>query len=463
MAEQPASTPAGGANLRVKKKQQDKISLWARVYGVLMLISGILNVVVFVFMGVILGLSLAITTYASGSAATFMEQLSGILGDQSTMAMVLYVLSLAITLVNAVLSIRVGRSLLKSDRRRVALRVRTLIFTTGAYIVISIMLSGVSANYLPDLISLVILIGLSVRVDPSLAAERKLERKLDEMENSENAAIGMEGRDLSGKGYLDLNFFTLFWEFVVCCVLGLVLEIIWHMTVVDPGVYEDRAGLLYGPFSPIYGFGAVLVTLALNRLYNKNPLVVFGVSGVVGGTFEAAVSLFMQFGFGATAWDYSDYAIFGVPDPIAVLTGGRTATMFLIIWGILGLVWVKAFLPLLLKCVNLIPWKLRYAVTAVATVLMLINGTMTLMSLDCWFERTNGVEPVTEAEQFFATYYDNDWMEHRFESMTITPQDSTRIDAAVSAAAEADATGGSADAGAGAEDSATAATTASDA
>lgn len=123
-----------------------------------------------------------------------------------------------------------------------------------------------------------------------------------------------------------------------------------------------------------------------------------------------------------------------MPGPIAVLTGGRTATMFLIIWGLLGLVWVRAFLPLLLKCVNLIPWKLCYAVTAVATALMLVNGTMTLMSLGCWFERTSGVEPVTEAEQFFATYYDNDWMEHRLESMMITPQDSTRIDAAVGAA-----------------------------
>lgn len=420
--DQPSVTPANAPK---------KVTLAARVYGGLMLAMGVLNLAIFALLGAATGL---VAFIAVSDPETFGEMFSAVqtlLGKETTLSIALVVISLLLTLASAVLDIRVGYSLLRSRRRKVALRVRALIAVNVLSLIDSIMLGGISTSLIPSFVELSILIALSIRIDPTLRGERKLERQEDERENAEAASIGMEGRDLTGKGYLDLNFFNLFWEFIVCCVLGLILEIIWHMVVVEPGVYQDRAGLLYGPFSPIYGFGAVLVTLALNRLYNKNLGLIFAVSAVVGGAFEAAVSLFMQYGFGATAWDYSDYMILGFHDPIAVFSGGRTSTMFVIMWGVLGLVWVKAFLPLLLRVVNLIPWKLRYWVTSVCALLMIVNGTMTLMSLDCWFERESGVAPTTAAGQFFAEYYDNDWMAHRFESITITPENSTRVDTAL--------------------------------
>ena len=435
-----------------------KVNVALRVYGVLMMLMGILDMVVFLFTGALLGLTLYFSTMSPELAGMFNALLAEALGDQTTLAMALMALSAVLTLVGAVFSIRVGYALLRSRRRKVATRVRVLIVVSVLELIGAVMIGGVNASLAPSVIELAILVALSVRVDPTLAAERKDARRAEQLENEQDAAAGMEGRDRTGKGYLRLNFFNLFWEFVVCCVLGLILEIIWHMTVVDPGVYEDRAGLLYGPFSPIYGFGAVLVTLALNRLYNKNPAIIFCVSAVVGGAFEAFVSLFMQYGFGATAWDYSDYTIFGMPDPVAVLAGGRTSTMFLVIWGILGLVWVKAFLPMLLRVVNLIPWRLRYWVTTVCALLMLVNGTMTLMSLDCWFERVSGAVPQTPAGQFFATHYGDDWMAARFESMTIEPQNSTRLDNALREATSVEAVDGELEEDASVADAATTAT-----
>ena len=252
--------------------------------------------------------------------------------------------------------------------------------------------------------------------------ERELQRHLRDLEDRVAAAGGMLGRDLTGEGYIKLNFFNLFWVFMVCCVLGLIIEVIFHMVYVEPGVYQDRAGLLFGPFSPIYGFGAVLLTIALNRFYKKSFVIIFLVSAVIGGVFEAAVSWWMQTSFGAIAWSYSYELLPGVPDPMAILFAGRTSTPFMLMWGTLGLFWIKLCLPRLLKLINLIPWKMRYSLTTVVAALMLTNGVMTLQALDCWFCRESGIAPSSPVEEFYAEHFDNAYMEHRFQSMTIHPR-----------------------------------------
>lgn len=192
----------------------------------------------------------------------------------------------------------------------------------------------------------------------------------------------------------------------------MVIESIYHVLVVDFGHYEDRAGLLWGPFSPIYGFGAVLMTLALNRFHNAPIPVVFLVSAVIGGAFEYFVSWFMEYAFGAIAWDYTGTFL---------NINGRTNFMFMCMWGVLGVVWVKLALPALLHTVNLIPWRWRYSITALCAALMIFDGAMTLVALDCWYSRLAGAAPDNALEQFCAEQFDNQWMENRFESMSIHP------------------------------------------
>ena len=344
-----------------------------------------------------------------------------------TLTMSLYLVQIVTMAVGAVGYVAFGVLVLRNRRRHVAQIAYALIGVGIVNLILEIMLNGFGDNLVYDGVRLLVLVVISATIDPTLISERQLQRRLRDMETEEEAEAGTLGRAKGDRGFIELDFFNLFWVFVVCSVLGLIIEVVYHMVVVDPGVYQDRAGLLYGPFSPIYGVGAVLMTVALNRFWRANPVIIFLVSAVIGGLFEAAVSWFMQVGFGAVAWDYSGSTIFGLfPDPVAELFGGRTSTLFMCMWGALGFVWIKLCLPWMLRLINHIPWKVRYSLTTLCAVLMLVNGVMTLEALDCWFERLSGIPQTTPVEEFYAEHYDDAYMANRFQSMTITPEDSAR-------------------------------------
>ncbi len=370
--------------------------LGLKVFGVLLIVGGLVSAP-----------STLVVLFATGKA--FVD---GSGREYSVLTMVLWaalVIALAFTVVAAVV---LGVRLLRGRRRRARLIAEAMAIALVVAFACDLMLYGVNESLWFIGVMALILVAAHVFVDPSLSDERELQRRLRLMETRDELEEGTLGLDKSGAGFIELDFFNLFWIFVIASVAGVVIESIYHVLVVDFGHYEDRAGLLWGPFSPIYGFGALLMTLALNRFHNAPVPVVFLVSALIGGAFEYFVSWFMEYAFGAVAWDYTGTFL---------NINGRTNFMFMCMWGALGVVWVKLALPALLHTVNLIPWRWRYSITAVCAALMIFNGVMTLVALDCWYSRLAGAAPDNALEQFCAEHFDNQWMEHRFESMSIDP------------------------------------------
>lgn len=230
--------------------------------------------------------------------------------------------------------------------------------------------------------------------------------------------IIQDGAKAAEKSSIKLSFFNLFWVFVICSTLGDIIETFFFVIVINPGQWQDRAGLLFGPFSPIYGCGAVLMTLLLNDLHKKNVLLVFVLAAVIGGLFEVFVSCFMQYAFGAVAWDYTGQFL--------SLFDGRTCGLAMLAWGLLGVTWLKLGMPLVMWLINSIPWKWHYAVTTVTALFMVVDCFMTLQALDCWYERLSQNPIDTPIEEFYAHYFDNSWMEDRFQSMTVDPRNAAR-------------------------------------
>lgn len=73
-----------------------KVNVALRVYGVLMMLMGILDMVVFLFTGALLGLALYFSTMSPELAGMFNARLAEALGDQSTLVMALVALSVRI-------------------------------------------------------------------------------------------------------------------------------------------------------------------------------------------------------------------------------------------------------------------------------------------------------------------------------------------------------------------------------
>lgn len=121
-------------------------------------------------------------------------------------------------------------------------------------------------------------------------------------------------------------------------------------------------GFLIGPYCPIYGFGAVLVTALLSR-YTDSALVVFIMAMVLCGTLEYITSYGMEKLFHARWWDYSQKRF---------NLNGRVCADTLIPFGLLGLTMIYAIKPLLFTLfARLSPQAMTWLCTSLFTLLLL--------------------------------------------------------------------------------------------
>ena len=99
-------------------------------------------------------------------------------------------------------------------------------------------------------------------------------------------------------GYDVRIYFLLF---MIYAVAGWIMEVTCKL--IQYKRFINR-GFLIGPYCPIYGYGALLITFLLGR-YKYDALVLFVMAIVVCGTLEYLTSLVMEKMFKARWWDYS--------------------------------------------------------------------------------------------------------------------------------------------------------------
>ena len=209
---------------------------------------------------------------------------------------------------------------------------------------------------------------------------------------------------------VEVRFFHLVWMFLICSFVGLVGETLVSFAL--DGRLESRAGFIVGPFSPIYGVGALLFTLFVNPLRSRAVPVQFAAGAVVGGLFEYVAGWFFETRYGIVAWSYID-------QPFNL--HGHTCLGIALVWGALGLAWVLWGLPHMVALIERIPSGVQTSLTWFVFALIVADATCTLLALDCWFLRMSGLEPADAVQQFFASYFGDAFMSRRFETMSMWP------------------------------------------
>lgn len=209
--------------------------------------------------------------------------------------------------------------------------------------------------------------------------------------------------------YLDslefVNFYQLVVIFTVASIGGLVLETLWCAFAL--GVWQHRYGMVWGPFSPLYGFGAAIFTVALWKV-RKQPLwVIFAISLVLGSSLEQFAGSVMEDGFNVSSWSYEH-----MPDAITKYVSLRMS----LIWGVLGCVWCRVVMPEIVYFIGEPEHRVRTAVTVLLTTFLVVDGIMTLYVAVRKDARDQGIAPANAVERYIDERYDDAFMEQRFQN-----------------------------------------------
>lgn len=236
---------------------------------------------------------------------------------------------------------------------------------------------------------------------------KKLSGKLEDVrqENMKEYTMVYENKDEKPFAF-GFCFTKLFFLFVIGSFFGTLMETVWAIVV--EGHFELRVGMVYGPFIPVYGGGACFLTIVLYKMYKLNDTLIFAISAVVGASFEYFCSWFQETVFGTVSWDYSN-------TPFNF--NGRTNLMYALIWGFLGLVWVRYLYPWISKLIEKIPKRAGAFITTFLVLFMIFNAFMSVTATLRWTQRNEGVTAQNTFEEYLDKHFSDEHMKILFPHM----------------------------------------------
>lgn len=128
-------------------------------------------------------------------------------------------------------------------------------------------------------------------------------------------------------------------------------------------------GFLIGPYCPIYGCGALFITIVLGR-YSYDPLVLFVMSVVACGILEYITSWAMEVLFKARWWDYSNQKF---------NLNGRVCLRNLVAFGVLGLVVIYILNPKIIQLLESLSTTTLKKTSLIISIIFIIDSIISFI------------------------------------------------------------------------------------
>lgn len=199
--------------------------------------------------------------------------------------------------------------------------------------------------------------------------------------------------------------------FTIGSVFGTYYEqIFMYVTLyIHQGIklWLPRSGLIYGPLSPIYGAGALLVFIMICRWRNKKWYEYFVYGFFIGGVLEYVMAVGQELLFGTRSWDYSDKYL---------NIGGKTTIPYMFVWGAIVVAFIYLVFPLIFKLYKLIPRKIGDIVFKILAIFLIFDILISGIAVYRQNLRRHGIEPRNFIERYCDTHYPDDLLNGIYEN-----------------------------------------------
>lgn len=157
--------------------------------------------------------------------------------------------------------------------------------------------------------------------------------------------------------------------FIIYSFFGWVMESVLKTWLQKKPV---NSGFLYGPFCPIYGFGAIIMFLFLQG-FKEKPVLLFVIAFFILSLWEYIVGWALEKIFHTKYWDYTENK-FNIK--------GRVCLMNSLFWGFLGVVFIRYMHPYIIARVDVINQTELVILTVILITIMLVDAIISAIKVN---------------------------------------------------------------------------------